>query len=43
MIGTVDMWIRRNLGMDKDELLRLKQVSGLAKLFADKEFRMDVE
>jgi hypothetical protein len=29
--------------MDKDELLRLKQVSGLAKLFADKEFRMDVE
>lgn len=38
MIGNVDMWIRRNLGMDKDELLRLKQVSGLAKLFADKEF-----
>jgi len=43
VIGNVDMWIRRNLGMDKDELLRLKQVSGLAKLFADKEFRMDVE
>ena len=43
MIGNVDMWIRRNLGIDKDELLRLKQVSGLAKLFADKEFRMDVE
>ena len=43
MIGNVDMWIRRNLGMDKDELLRLKQVSGLGKLFADKVFRMDVE
>jgi hypothetical protein len=24
--------------MDKDELLRLKQVTGLASLFADKEF-----
>ena len=38
-----DSWIRRNLGMDKDELLRLKQISGLAELFADKEFRMAVE
>ena len=26
--------------MDKDELLRLKQISGLAELFADKEFSL---
>lgn len=36
--GMSDTWIRKNLGMDKDELLRLKQISGLAELFADKEF-----
>jgi hypothetical protein len=33
-----DAWIMKNIGMDRDELLRLKQVSGLAALFADKEF-----
>ena len=33
-------WIRRILGMDKDELLRLKQISGLAELFAEKEFSL---
>lgn len=37
--GMSDSWIRRNLGMDKDELLRLKQVSGLAELFVDRKFR----
>lgn len=36
--GMSDSWIMRNIGMDKDELLRLKQISGLAELFADKEF-----
>lgn len=36
--GVSDAWIRRNLGMDKDELLRLKQISGLAELFAKREF-----
>lgn len=36
--GMSDAWIMRNIGMDKDELLRLKQVSGLAALFADKQF-----
>lgn len=36
--GMSDNWIIRNIGMDKDELLRLKQVSGLAELFANKEF-----
>ena len=33
-----DQWIMRHIGMDRDELLRLKQITGLAKLFADKEF-----
>lgn len=36
--GMSDAWIMRNIGMSKDELLRLKQVSGLAELFADKIF-----
>lgn len=36
--GMGDDWIRNNLGMDKDELLRLKQLSGLSSLFSDKEF-----
>ncbi|MGG5302765.1 hypothetical protein IGJ83_000360 [Enterococcus pernyi] len=36
--GLSDKWIMTNLGMDKDELLRLKQISGLASLFRDKEF-----
>jgi ParB-like chromosome segregation protein Spo0J len=30
--------IGRELGMEPDEVLRLKQISGLAELFADKEF-----
>lgn len=30
--------IARELGMDADEVLRLKQVGGLAELFADREF-----
>lgn len=38
--GMSDSWIMRNIGMDKDELLRLKQVSGLAELFANKEFSL---
>ena len=36
--GMSDQWIRRNLGMDAEELLRLKQISGLARLFEDEEF-----
>ncbi len=36
--GMSDSWILKNIGMDADELLRLKQISGLAELFADKEF-----
>lgn len=41
--GMSDSWIIRNIGMDKDELLRLKQISGLAELFADKEFSLTKE
>jgi len=33
-----DKRIARELGMDPDEVLRLKQISGLAELFADVEF-----
>lgn len=36
--GMSDEWIMRNIGMDIDELLRLKQISGLASLFKNKEF-----
>ena len=36
--GMSDQWISKNLGMDSDELLRLKQISGLAALFANEEF-----
>lgn len=33
-----DEKIARDLGMDADEVLRLSQISGLAEMFADKEF-----
>jgi ParB-like chromosome segregation protein Spo0J len=33
-----DAKIGRELGMEPDEVLRLKQISGLAELFADKDF-----
>ena len=36
--GMSDGWILRHIGMDKDELLRLKQITGLASLFKDQEF-----
>lgn len=47
MSGIVQELARRNwnekkigkeLGMEPDEVLRLKQVSGLAEMFADEEF-----
>lgn len=41
--GMTDEWIMKNIGMDKDELLRLKQVSGLAELFANKDFSISDE
>lgn len=33
-----DEKIGRELGMDRDEVLRLKQIGGLAEMFSDKEF-----
>lgn len=36
--GQSDTWIMKHLGMDPEELLRLKQLSGLAALFANSEF-----
>lgn len=36
--GMSDQWIMKNIGMDRDELLRLKQISGLAELFSDHNF-----
>src|SRR5579885_3645916 len=33
-----DAKIARELGMDPDEVLRLKQISGLDEMFADREF-----
>ena len=36
--GRSDAWISKHLGMDKDEILRLKQITGLAALFKDVKF-----
>ena len=36
--GRSDAWISKHLGMDKDEILRLKQITGLAGLFKDVKF-----
>lgn len=38
--GMSDAWIIKHIGMDKDELLRLKQITGLAELFKDKDFSL---
>lgn len=37
-MGKSDTWICRNIGMSADEVLRLKQITGLASLFKDEEF-----
>lgn len=34
-IGRSDSWISKHLGMDRDEILRLKQITGLSALFKD--------
>lgn len=41
--GMTDEWIIRHIGMDRDELLRLKQISGLAELFANGSFSVPAE
>jgi len=37
-LGRSEAWISKHLGMDKDEILRLKQITGLSALFRDIEF-----
>ena len=41
--GMSDMWIIKHIGMDAEELLRLKQLSGLADLFKEREFSKSFE
>lgn len=37
-LGRSDSWISKHLGMDRDEILRLKQITGLTALFKDVNF-----
>lgn len=37
-MGKGDRWICKHIGMSLDELLRMKQITGLASLFANKSF-----
>lgn len=37
-LGRSDDWISKHLGMDRDEILRLKQLTGLMSLFRDVDF-----
>lgn len=37
-MGKGDAWICKHIGMSADELLRLKQITGVASLFANREF-----
>ena len=37
-MGKGDAWICKHIGMSPDELLRLKQITGLASLFLGKDF-----
>jgi ParB-like chromosome segregation protein Spo0J len=37
-MGKGDAWICKHVGMSKDELLRMKQITGLASLFQNKSF-----
>lgn len=37
-MGKGDAWICQHIGMSKDELLRMKQITGLASLFQNKSF-----
>lgn len=36
--GMSDTWIMKEIGMDADELLRYKQLSGLAEMFKDRDY-----
>lgn len=37
-LGRSDAWISKHLGMERDEILRLKQITGIAALFGDIQF-----
>lgn len=37
-MGKGDQWICKHIGMSKDELLRLKQITGVAALFSNQDF-----
>ena len=37
-MGKSNAWIAKKLGMDADEILRLKQITGLADLFKDEDY-----
>ena len=37
-MGKTNAWISKHLGMSADEILRLKQITGIAALFKDEEF-----
>ena len=41
--GRSDTWIAKHLGMEKDEILRLKQITGVAALFKEVDFGQDWE
>ena len=42
-MGKGDRWICRHIGMTPDELLRLKQITGVAALFQNRDFSMSWE
>ena len=42
-MGKSNAWISKHLGMSADEILRLKQITGLAALFKDEEFSQSWE
>jgi hypothetical protein len=37
-MGKGDRWICKHIGMSPDELLRMKQITGLMSLFQNKDF-----
>jgi hypothetical protein len=39
-MGKGDRWICQHIGMSVDELLRLKQITGVAALFQNRDFSM---
>lgn len=39
-MGKGDRWICKHIGMSADELLRMKQITGLSSLFQNKDFSM---